>query len=296
MKNIGDLINLLDDKLGFFFFKNNNLFSYNLFSKFFEKKIIKESSNLLINSYKKNGFAKGPAISRGLVDQINSEIQKQKVEMNKNNFYLFKWTDELKILLKKIIHQELYQTIVDLQMYHCSPIILTHVRIQRNFGYKKEAFKEQFSDNFHNDRWLCTYIKIFINLEDVGEDKGPTYIIPKNKTADFIKTTNYKSRNNYKDIRYKNTYLNIGASGESFVFNPSQCIHRAGIPAQGQKRDIMMLQLCVTPNYNKQDLKKIDVNLTDEAFGDYDKLSYYYTKPYGLKKTYKLFEDFLNFK
>ena len=150
----------------------------------------------------------------------------------------------------------MHQVIINLQKYHCSPVILTHARIQRNFGYKKNLLEEQFSDNFHNDRWLSTYIKIFINLEDIEEDNGPTYIIPKNKTKEFVKTTNYKSRNNYKDAYYKNTYITIGLRGESFIFNPSQCIHKAGIPAIDKKRDIMMIQLCVIPNYNKQDLNK----------------------------------------
>ena len=57
-----------------------------------------------------------------------------------------------------------------------------------------------------------------------------------------------------------------------------------------------MIQLCVIPNYNKQDLNKININLIDNAFGHYDKLSYKYTKPYGFKKTYKLFKDFLKFR
>ena len=36
-------------------------------------------------------------------------------------------------------------------------------------------------------------LKIFINLEDIGYDKGPTFIIPRN-TKEFIKISKYKNR------------------------------------------------------------------------------------------------------
>ena len=94
-------------------------------------------------------------------------------------------------------------------------------------GMKK--FEEKFSDNFHNDRWLSTYFKIFINLEDI-DHKGPTYIIPRDKKEDFIKKSRYKNRSNYSEVDYEHSYINIGNRGESLIFNPSICLHKAGVP------------------------------------------------------------------
>ena len=53
--NIGNILNKLDDRLGIWIFKNNNIFSYNLFSYFYEKNIINPHSDLIEN-YKKINF------------------------------------------------------------------------------------------------------------------------------------------------------------------------------------------------------------------------------------------------
>ena len=55
--NIGKFLNSLDDKFGYLIFKNNNIFSYNLFSYFYEKNIVNPHSELL-ESYNKQGFFK----------------------------------------------------------------------------------------------------------------------------------------------------------------------------------------------------------------------------------------------
>ena len=66
----------------------------------------------------------------------------------------------------------------------------------------KNDLEENFSHNFYNDRWLSTYFKIFINLEDIGYDKT-TFIIPGNKKKEFIKISKYKNRKNYKETDLK---------------------------------------------------------------------------------------------
>ena len=293
--NIGDILNKLDDKFGYLFFKNNNIFSYNLFSYFYEKNIINLRSELSEN-YKKRGYFKGPKINQNLIEKINEEIKIQSVSNNNNNYIIFNWNNDLKNILSKIIFEELKLIIIQLQKYYNSKIILTHARIQRNFGYEKKFLEEKFSDNFHNDRWLSTYFKIFINLEDIDYKKGPTYIIPRDKKEDFIKKSRYKNRSNYSEVDYEHSYINIGNTGESLIFNPSICLHKAGVPEINSKRDMLMLQFCVIPFNDKEDfdLEKLNIEVTDDMLGDYDMLSYLYSKPYGFIKTLKLYKKFKN--
>ena len=104
--NIGDILNKLDDKFGYLFFKNNNIFSYNLFSYFYEKNIINLSSELSEN-YKKRGYFKGPKINQNLIEKINEEIKIQSVSNNNNNYFIFNWNNDLKNILSKIIFEEL---------------------------------------------------------------------------------------------------------------------------------------------------------------------------------------------
>tara|TARA_B100000963_G_scaffold361743_2_gene399159 strand:- start:971 stop:1873 length:903 start_codon:yes stop_codon:yes gene_type:complete len=291
--NIGKILNSLDDKLGFWLFKNNNIFSYNLFSYFYEKNIINHHSDL-IEIYQKRGFFKGPKINHSLIEQLNVQIKNQEIKKNSENFFLFKWNKDLKEILNKIIFKELEETIIKLQKYYNSKIILTHARIQRNYGYEKKNLEEKFSDNFHNDRWLSTYFKIFINLEDIGHDKGPTFIIPRNKKKEFIKISKYKNRKNYNETDFKDTYINVGKIGETLIFNPSICIHKAGNPLTNKSRDMLMLQFSAIPSEKqaKFNLQDLDFTIEDNMLGDYDELSYIYCKPYGFYKTFKLYQKF----
>ncbi len=291
--NIGKILNSLDDKLGMWIFKNNNIFSYNIFTYFYEKNIINHHSDLIEN-YQKKGFLKGPKINPKLIEQLNAQIKKQEIKKNSENFALVKWNNNLKEILKEIIFKELEQIIIKLQKYYNSKIILTHARIQRNYGYEKHNLEEKFSDNFHNDRWLSTYLKIFINLEDIGYDKGPTSIIPRNKKEEFIKVSKYKNRKNYIETNFKDAYINVGKIGESLIFNPSICLHKAGNPLVNNTRDMLMLQFSAIPNEKNAilELDKLNINMNEEIFADHDKLSYKYAKPYGFYKTFKLYKKF----
>ena len=291
--NIGKFLNSLDDKFGYLIFKNNNIFSYNLFSYFYEKNIVNPHSELL-ESYNKQGFFKGPKIDLNLIEKLNNEIKFQNILKNENNYSIFNWNKNLKEILKKIIFNELKPIIIKLQKYYNAKIILTHARIQRNYGYEKNDLEENFSDNFHNDRWLSTYFKIFINLEDIGYDKGPTFIIPRNKKKEFIKISKYKNRKNYKETDFKGTYINIGKIGETFIFNPSICLHKAGNPTTNKTRDMLMLQFSAIPSENQTiyDLENLEFNIDDRMLGDHDELSYIYCKPYGFYKTFKLYQKF----
>ena len=245
--------------------------------------------------YTENGFFNGPQISDNSINEIISEINLQKNISLDKGYHLFEWSKKMKICLEKIIYADIKNILVDLQKYYCSPLFLTHARVQRNFGFVKDSLVEKYSDNFHNDRWLFTYIKVFINLEDIDENTGPTHIIPLNKTKKFIKFTKYKSRDEYLNINFEDIFINTGKKNDSFVFCPSLCIHKAGIPKKNKTRDMLMLQFAAIPNSKNQSLNDLYVHLNDEVFGDHDKLSYKYAKPYGFRATYKLLNNFINY-
>ena len=42
-----------------------------------------------------------------------------------------------------------------------------------------------YANHYHNDGYLVTYFKLFINLMDVDENDGPLHIVYKNKQKNF---------------------------------------------------------------------------------------------------------------
>ena len=113
-----------------------------------------------------------------------------------------------------------------------------HLRVNR---------PDYYSATLHTDGCPVDFAKLFINLQDVELNHGPTFILSKKLSKDIIKI-GYKDRSNYNKAKNKINQLETnpenlmtGKAGDGFYFNPACCLHRASIPEKGSFRDMLMI-------------------------------------------------------
>ena len=183
---------------------------------------------------------------------------------------------------------KLKDKINNLKKYFNSDINFANLRMYRILNAEKTE-KEIYADRFHQDGYLLTYIKIHINMMDVGLNDGPMNIISRKHKKKFFKDANYADRCDY-DYSYKDDniiYKNTGKYGDCFLFSSPQCFHKAEIPSNF--RDIMQLIFVATPkNYSLEKIEQIPYEKNEEKA----KLILF-TKPYSLFFTIKIFLNYL---
>ena len=217
---IHKIITHLSIKLSLVLFKLRMPILYVFFNKFYSSLILKKNINSkVIKLYDKNGFVKLDVnfineildIEKDLsVQEVNPTHKIIKLNKNKQEEFLQRITDKLT------------PTINQLKQYYNSEIYIAKIKATRNLNGDSKLdgkCQELYANYYHNDAYLITYFKIFINLMEISEDDGPLHIIYKNENKRFVKLTNYKDRNNYhpldkSDILYKN----MGKKGDAFLF------------------------------------------------------------------------------
>jgi hypothetical protein len=108
----------------------------------------------------------------------------------------------------------------------------------------KEA--EAYSNWWHCDKRPTDITKLFVNLNDVGEDCGPFHILSRPHTQNLVRI-GYKNRKNYglpmSVIEDPAHMLKAtGPAGTGLFCNTELCLHRADIPVEGKWRDIVQFQ------------------------------------------------------
>ncbi len=251
--------------LGIKLFKNANLFSINLFNKLYKKNICNHKflEENLIKDYHYNGFAKLNKIDEKLINDLNIELKNQNLNKEKNNQINFKITPKIFEIVKKIINQDLGDSLNLLEKYYNQKISLAFLTISRNYetpkNYNNESYyvskeAEPYSNFYHTDGYVFNMFKIFINLQDVNENEGPLHLVKKNKADKFIKLKKFYSREKYlrsedsdkkvEDCVFKNT----GKLGDALLCNTAELIHKAGDVSLNKKRDILFMSFVASPD------------------------------------------------
>ena len=217
-------LNKLKRKISISLFERRKALKYIFFDKAYSKLILnKNKLPEFIEKFDKDGFVK---ILPNFKNEINDLINNLEIENDKKNIppYLFKIDDIVKNKVFDILEQINKQYISYLKKYFNSDILPAYICLRRNAYYKKENLdQELFNDNFHNDAYLFTHFKLFINLNDISDENGPMKIVPKQKTKNFLKLINYNDRQNYFDENDNISYSNIGKTGECLLFDPTNC-------------------------------------------------------------------------
>ena len=189
--NLLDNINIF---LGKKIFNNLNLFTYNLFNFFYKLLIVKERPDYIKN-WIKNGYQKFEKIPDKYIDKLNNNLSNQEElisnnlnSIKENGFFKFEIINENKNDILNIIKEPLKPLLGNLKTYYKSDIILSNMNIRRN--YNIESNSEKYSNFFHNDAYLFTLIKIFINLQDVTIGHGPLQFIKQEDSRRALKANN----------------------------------------------------------------------------------------------------------
>ena len=279
-------------------FKKRKALKYILFDKLYSIFILnRKNIPEFVNNYDKEGFVKiSPKIDKELKNLKSNLVisnDKNKIKLmhgeeklnNKPPFY-FDINDNVKNSIDEILKKLEKSYIFDLKKYFRSEILPAFICLRRNEFYKKQDLDhELFNDNFHNDAYLFTQFKIFINLNDIGEKNGPMRIVSKKNTKKFLDSIGYTGRQNYNEKKDTISYSNVGKSGDGLIFDPTNCFHKAGVPDQNYKRDYLIITYVCIPDCQKNlyttDIYKYNQN-------ELLRLS----KPTKLNQTLKLFLNF----
>ena len=289
------IINKYNITLGIYFFNNLNLFTYNIFNFFF-KKIISDNKSLYLKGFVNNGAQKISKIPENYIDDLNKLLSLQEKNITKNfkkahiedASYSFEMTKEIQEKIFDVLQGPLNELINQLRKYYQTDLVLSDAAITRN--YNSNVTTEKFSNYFHCDSYICTLVKIFINLHDVSINHGPFRHISK-KNANKILKNNKINLNRIPEIKEHHMINhNTGKKGDVFLCNTTELIHAAGIPSKGYCRDMLFLEICALPLQNKD--FEISGNILKREFP-----KKYFTKiiskPTGIKNLVKLFFNHL---
>ena len=93
---------------------------------------------------------------------------------------------------------------------------------------------------WHTDRHRTDLLKVFVYLTDVGEDCGPFTFLSKRETKNFYRRSfEHRASIKIKNLEGQREFL--GKAGSIALCNTTVCLHRAGVPTIGKKRDILQL-------------------------------------------------------
>ena len=287
-------INFNSKKFSLLIFNQRLPFIYIFFNTLYKKFIANKNVNNQIKKFHQSGFTK---LNVNMTEIIDEYKDKFLIEENKNDKVTSKQLslndlDKKNFIVK--IKNKLKPSIDQLESYFNCDVVISDVKMIRNYNHhdQNNLDVEHYSNHFHQDSYLMTYNKIFINLMDISENDGPLEIIPDERRKSFIKSFNYKDRNNYNftgdsSLIYKNT----GKKGDCFLFSSPRLFHRAGVPQK--YRDNMTIIIITTPKYNHQNLNiKNEENLFEDNYEYYSKFS----KPFSIVAVIKIFIELYKYK
>jgi len=260
--------------------------SYSLFNYFFDKLKNKENLNKSIEDFENNGFSKIDYCFSHEVDEIKNKLS-SKIRLNegRENYNI---SLEQKSQFADIIIKKLNPFLLNLEKYLNSRPVLVDLNVWKNHFFKKDLIandKDLIAESFHNDGYLCNYLKIHINFEDVDLNKGPMNIIKKGFNKKFRNDVNYLGRSAYNKDNLDNKnylYKNIGKKGDALLFDPTAVFHRATIPNKNFTRTMMEIILYI-PRKKIENVNQI-LNLNTK----YKSL----TKPHSLKQVFSYLRQY----
>lgn len=287
---ISSLISQLSIFLSLKLFSKRLPLSYSLFNYFFDKLKNKENLSKNIEDFENNGFSKLDYCFSDEVDEIKKKLS-SKVRLNeaRENYDI---SLEQKSQFADIIIKKLNPFLFNLEKYYNSRPVLVDLNVWKNHSFKKDLNKNDkdlIAESFHNDGYLCNYLKIHINFEDVDLNKGPMNIIKKGFNKKFRNDVNYLGRSSYDKDKIENKkylYRNTGKKGDALMFDPTAVFHCATIPNKNFTRTMMEIILYIPR-------KKIEhVNQILNFNKKYKSL----TKPHSIKQVFAYLQQYKSLK
>ena len=278
----------LKKKISINIFNRRKALKYIFFDKIFSLIILNNSKfPKFLEEFNIRGFAK-PDIK--LTEEVENLSNVLEIDKTKNGppFYFF-INNNVKSKINSILDKLDKKLIYHLRHYFNSEILPAYICLRRNSFYKKENLNhELYNNNFHNDGYLFTHFKVFINLTNITKECGPMKIVPKDMTRNFLKKINFLDRNNYDTKSENFSYLNTGECGDCLLFDPTNCFHSAGIPEENYSRDYIIVTYVCIPKTSKliNNFKNVDI------FKYENNKLLLYAKPKKFSEILKIFFNF----
>ena len=285
---------------GIYLFNDANNLKFSLFNYFYNKKIVNlKNVDEEISFFHENGFFKPKINFKDEIDELKLNLDPSDVVRRNNFTFKYNLNANTKNIIKKILNTgDFLKLKKKIENYYNHKMYLINASVRRNFSLNLDNDHKikYYSNNFHVDYYLINYFKIFINIHDVDEDKGPLELFSKKNSKKFVKKGNYKDRNNYsiKAITDCNLIKNIGKTGDAFVCSTPQCMHRASSPKNGNYRDMLFLTFAVTStaNENSNDIFYFEKDFEKEIWTTSETLNDKLCKPKSFKKQLNLLKKF----
>lgn len=126
--------------------------------------------------------------------------------------------------------------------------------IWRNHSLLDTDGADVYSNRWHTDGARTDEWKGFVFLHDVTADHGGTVIATREESR-LACRSGYWSRKNYagatgmfKTLDEKSCMT--GPKGYAYIFSPNLCLHRAGVPAAGLTRTVLMVRVLPSRHLN----------------------------------------------
>lgn len=289
-------INFNNKKVMVKFFNQSLPFIYILFNFFYRKFLVNTDINdKEILQFHKSGFTKIDISLKKEIEEYKDKFYiNDKNQKNNSKKKIFELDEEYKKNLAIKIKKKIAPLITKLEKYFNCDVFISDIGIFRNYTHNDSLNLDvsHYGNHFHQDSYVMTYSKLFINLMDVNDDDGPLEIVPIENRNSFVKSFKYKDINNYNLFGDKTLIKkNLGKIGDCFLFSSPQIFHRAGVPKN--YRDNMRVILVAIPKKISKELNKID---NEKLFENNFELFQKFTKPYSIIKVIRLFFTHLKHK
>ena len=136
-----------------------------------------------------------------------------------------------------------------LEAHFRTHIHIPMVRVYRNLPVPAEhqGVKEYYASRWHWDQRYLSMLKLFFLVHETTVEHGPFHYhsVP---TSSYVLQNGYHDRQNYdaaesvlEDPARMGQF--IGEPGKALLCNTARCAHKAGKPAPGHTRDMVLLQI-----------------------------------------------------
>jgi hypothetical protein len=134
--------------------------------------------------------------------------------------------------IRKMIQREL---LIDVE--------IVNIMVWRNYSTSNPTL---FSGDWHFDRRPTNLLRLFVLLEDVSHNQGPFRYYPKKDSKRITRKgflredKKWQTTLNAEDKKRKIGEF-IGLKGDGVIVDTQHLLHRAGVPEQGNTRDMMQI-------------------------------------------------------
>lgn len=133
-----------------------------------------------------------------------------------------------------------------LRTYYGSYFQPVRINMWRNRHVPPDVVSESevFSNYWHFDPHTTDHVKIFIYLTDVSDDDGPFHYITKGESMNIASESFERKHDgvpNGKVEEMAAVQRFTGPKGSTAFCNTTTNLHRAGIPAKGNQRDLLQI-------------------------------------------------------